>query len=146
MPSADNCAHLKNADNAPVLMQLDLLTRMRDHKIYENREHFQKHAEQPTNFSAFQIQEYLKASQFRYVALWRDLISATRSILQDGLLVDEIRSTCHDHRCRRQMESVKDAMNASVLAGAGGLVAKRIAAEEGREYILQVLGLFGALS
>lgn len=36
------------------------------------------------------------------------------------------------------MENVKDAMNASVLAGAGGLVAKRIAAEEGREYILQV--------
>ena len=41
---------------------------MRDHKIFENREHFQKHAEQPTNFSAFQIQEYLKASQFRCAA------------------------------------------------------------------------------
>ena len=43
------------------------------------------------------------------------------------------------------MESVKDAMNASVLAGAGGLVAKRIAAEEGREYILQVPGLSRAI-
>ena len=36
------------------------------------------------------------------------------------------------------MENVKDAMNASVLAGAQGTVAKRIAAEEGREYILHV--------
>ncbi len=35
------------------------------------------------------------------------------------------------------MNSVKDAMNASALAGAGGVQARRIAAEEGREYILQ---------
>ena len=35
------------------------------------------------------------------------------------------------------MDSVKDAMNASVLAGQGGVQARRIAAEEGREYILQ---------
>ncbi|KAK9826114.1 hypothetical protein WJX81_004563 [Elliptochloris bilobata] len=38
---------------------------------------------------------------------------------------------------RRRMDSVKDAMNASVLAGQGGVQARRIAAEEGREYILQ---------
>ena len=43
--------------------------RMRDHKIFENREHFQKHAEQPANFSTFQMQEYLKASAFRHVPL-----------------------------------------------------------------------------
>jgi hypothetical protein len=79
---------------------------MRDHKIFENREHFQQRAQQPNDFSSFQIQEYLKASAFR-----------------------------------RQMESVKDAMNASASAGAPGTVAKRIAAEEGREYILQVRAL-----
>ena len=38
--------------------------------------------------------------------------------------------------CRRKIEDVKDALNAS--AAAGGAVAKRIAGEEGREYILQV--------
>ena len=49
-------------------MQLDLMTKIRDHKIYENRARFQKHAAQPMNFSSFQIQEYLKASAFRCVS------------------------------------------------------------------------------
>ena len=49
----------------PPSMQLDLLQRMRDHKIFENREHFQQRAQQPGSFSSFQIQEYLKASAFR---------------------------------------------------------------------------------
>lgn len=48
-----------------VALQLDLLTKMRDNKIYENRERFQRHAQQPASFSSFQIQEYLKASAFR---------------------------------------------------------------------------------
>ena len=47
-------------------LQLDLMTKIRDNKIYENRAHFQKHAAQPLNFSSFQIQEYLKASAFRW--------------------------------------------------------------------------------
>ena len=51
---------------ANVCMQLDLMTKIRDNKIYENRAHFQKHAAQPLNFSSFQIQEYLKASAFRW--------------------------------------------------------------------------------
>ncbi len=46
-------------------MQLDLLTKMRDNKIYENRERFARHANQPTSFSTLQMQEYLKASAFR---------------------------------------------------------------------------------
>ena len=46
--------------------QLDLMQKIRDNKIFENRSHFQKHAAQPLNFSSFQIQEYLKASDFRY--------------------------------------------------------------------------------
>jgi len=45
--------------------QLDLMTKIRDNKIYENRARFQQHAAQPLNFSSFQIQEYLKASAFR---------------------------------------------------------------------------------
>ena len=46
-------------------MQLDLMAKIRDNKIYENRARFQKHSAQPLNFSSFQIQEYLKASAFR---------------------------------------------------------------------------------
>ncbi len=42
------------------------MQKIRDNKIFENRSHFQKHAAQPLNFSSFQIQEYLKASAFRY--------------------------------------------------------------------------------
>ncbi|KAK9904154.1 hypothetical protein WJX75_005482 [Coccomyxa subellipsoidea] len=84
----------------PPSMQLDLLTKMRENKIYENREKFARHANQPASFSSLQMQEYLKASAFR-----------------------------------RKIEGVKDALNAS--AAAGGAVARRIAAEEGREYILQ---------
>jgi hypothetical protein len=47
--------------------QLDLMAKIRDNKIYENRARFQKHSAQPLNFSSFQIQEYLKASAFRCV-------------------------------------------------------------------------------
>ena len=39
--------------------------------------------------------------------------------------------------CRRQIDGLKDTMNASVVAGVEGAVARRIAADEGREYILQ---------
>ncbi len=46
-------------------MQLDLLTKMRENKIYENREKFARHANQPASFSSLQMQEYLKASAFR---------------------------------------------------------------------------------
>ena len=54
-------------------MQLDLLTKMRENKIYENREKFARHANQPASFSSLQMQEYLKASAFRCVSLsfWR---------------------------------------------------------------------------
>ena len=48
------------------VMQLDLMAKIRDNKIYENRARFQKHSAQPLNFSSFQIQEYLKASAFRW--------------------------------------------------------------------------------
>ena len=58
-------AHSKSP-SANVCMQLDLMTKIRDNKIYENRARFQKHAAQPLNFSSFQIQEYLKASAFRW--------------------------------------------------------------------------------
>lgn len=40
--------------------------------------------------------------------------------------------------CRRQIDGLKDTMNASVMAGVEGAVAKRIAGDENREYILQV--------
>ena len=114
----------------PPSMQLDLLQRMRDHKIFENREHFQQRAQQPGSFSSFQIQEYLKASAFRCVLFRPGAVLACEEC--PGLRPE------YGPANRRQMESVKDAMNASAMAGASGGVANRIAAEEGREYILQV--------
>ena len=51
------------------------------------------------------------------------------------------RSGCCNKRalhCRRQIDGLKDAMNASAVAGVEGAIARRIAADEGREYILQV--------
>ena len=42
---------------------------MRENKIYENREKFAQHANQPASFSSLQMQEYLKASAFRCTGL-----------------------------------------------------------------------------
>lgn len=38
--------------------------------------------------------------------------------------------------CRRQMDGLKDAMNAAAMAGSQGVPAKRIASEVDRQYIL----------
>ena len=69
--------HIADLSQPPCALQLDLMTKIRDNKIYENRAHFQKHAAQPLNFSSFQIQEYLKASAFRW---------APSSLLKDRAL------------------------------------------------------------
>ena len=65
MPKADSITSPLCPDTS-TCAQLDLMQKIRDNKIFENRSHFQKHAAQPLNFSSFQIQEYLKASAFRY--------------------------------------------------------------------------------
>lgn len=150
----------------PTSMQLELLQRLREAKMARNRESFQQRAAQPASFSSFQMEEYLKASALRRAPLVATLLpcSPPRSAAGpsaplgcarrstwigwclhgptvrqrlDSLVDGGACALTGDRVRRRRMDSVKDAMNASVLAGQGGVQTRRIAAEEGREYILQ---------
>lgn len=49
----------------PPSMQLEFALKLRERKQAENREHFQKHTGKPTDFSSFQMQQYLKGSQLK---------------------------------------------------------------------------------
>lgn len=49
----------------PPSLQLEFALKLRERKQAENREHFQKHTGKPTDFSSFQMQQYLKGSQLK---------------------------------------------------------------------------------
>ena len=49
----------------PPSMQLEFMQKLREQKTYQNREKFAAHQGQPQNFSTFQMQTYLQASQFK---------------------------------------------------------------------------------
>jgi len=48
-----------------LLLQLDVMAKLREQKTYFNREGFQQRQGQPLNFSQFQMDEYLKGSAHR---------------------------------------------------------------------------------
>ena len=63
----------------PPSMQLELMTKLREQKTYQNREKFAQHQGQPLSFSQFQMANYLKTSAFKCALLarpQRSLLSA----------------------------------------------------------------------
>ena len=49
----------------PHSVQLDIIAKMREKKVQANREAFEQRQAEPENFSNFQMEEYLKASEMR---------------------------------------------------------------------------------
>lgn len=66
----------------PQSMQLQIMEQMRDQLQAFNRDKFTSRSGQPENFSSFQLQTFLKASAFRYVAALS--INRTRSFTHAG--------------------------------------------------------------
>ena len=53
----------------PPSLALDLMGRMRERQQAANRAQFEARAAAPSSFSQFQMQQYLAASQFRWVGV-----------------------------------------------------------------------------